>query len=79
MRCMHRNRINNKDRPNSYSWVDLVSFEMLVNNFYTSYFAGCLLINQKKLINKLDLFFQNENWDVQNFDKKLFSNKIFLS
>lgn len=42
-----------KSRPNTYSWLDFGSFEEILNNFYASYFAGCLLISKRKLLIKL--------------------------
>ncbi len=55
-------------RPNTYSWVDFSSFEELLNNFYASYFAGCILIPKEKLIEKTCAFFQNPKWDVKKFE-----------
>lgn len=55
-------------RPNTYSWVDFSSFEELLNNFYASYFAGCILIPKEKLIEKTCAFFQNPKWDTKKFE-----------
>lgn len=54
-------------RPNTYSWLDFTSFEELLNNYYSSYFAGCLLINRKKLVDELKVFFQNTAWKPEDF------------
>ena len=55
-------------RPNTYSWIDFSSFEELLNNFYASYFAGCMLIPKKELTEKLTSFFRQKNWDAEKFE-----------
>ncbi|KEY19122.1 helix-turn-helix domain-containing protein [Kaistella antarctica] len=65
------NVMNLNPRPNTYSWLDFTSFEELLNNYYASYFAGCLLIRKDLLSNEINAFFQNSEWDP-----KLFENLI---
>ncbi len=55
-------------RPNTYSWLDLTSFEELMNNYFSSYFAGCLLIHREKLTEKISTFFQNKDWKPEIFE-----------
>ncbi|MBW8361100.1 MAG: helix-turn-helix domain-containing protein [Kaistella sp.] len=55
-------------RPNTYSWLDFTSFEELLNNYYASYFAGCLLINKEILTAKMTQFLQLPEWEPQNFE-----------
>ena len=55
-------------RPNTYSWLDLTSFEELMNNYFSSYFAGCLLIHREKLSEKISDFFQNKDWKPEIFE-----------
>jgi len=55
-------------RPNTYSWLDFSSFEEILNNFYASYFAGCLLISKTELIEKTGDFFDQREWNPQNLD-----------
>ncbi|SHK41850.1 helix-turn-helix domain-containing protein [Epilithonimonas mollis] len=55
-------------RPNTYSWLDFGSFEEILNNFYASYFAGCLLISKKELIDKTSDFFCRKEWDHLDFE-----------
>lgn len=57
------NALNLKPRPNTYSWLDFTSFEELLNNYYAAYFAGSLLIRKETLTQKLNDFFQNEEWN----------------
>ncbi|KIA88034.1 DNA-binding protein [Kaistella jeonii] len=65
------NILNLNPRPNTYSWLDFTSFEELLNNYYASYFAGCLLIRKDLLSHEINEFFQNAEWDP-----KLFENLI---
>lgn len=55
-------------RPNTYSWLDFGSFEEILNNFYASYFAGCLLISKKDLIEKTSDFFYQKDWNSNQFE-----------
>lgn len=56
-------------RPNTYSWLDFTSFDELLGNFYSSYFAGCLMIHRKKFTEEVSRFFAQDSWQPQNFDK----------
>ncbi|MGZ5196316.1 MAG: helix-turn-helix domain-containing protein [Kaistella sp.] len=62
------NVLNLNPRPNTYSWLDFTSFEELLNNYYASYFAGCLLIHKGILTEKIAQFFKSEEWEPQNFE-----------
>lgn len=70
------NILNLSPRPNTYSWLDFTSFEELLNNFYSSYFAGSLLIRREDLSEKIGEFFQNSEWQPKIFEKliKEFTN-----
>lgn len=63
------NVLDIQSRPNTYSWLDFSSFEELVNNYYASYFAGCLLIPKDELAEEVGDFFQNKEWQAQDFEK----------
>ena len=52
-------------RPNTYSWLDFTSFDELLNNYYASYFAGCILIPKDELVEKLEDFFDEPEWNSQ--------------
>jgi hypothetical protein len=54
-----------KDRPLTSSWVEVKSFEEVLNNFKASYFAGGILIRREKLIDKLTDFFGRDTWDSE--------------
>ena len=62
------NVLNLNPRPNTYSWLDFTSFEELLNNYYASYFAGCLLIHKGILTEKITQFFKADEWEPQNFE-----------
>lgn len=62
------NILNLNPRPNTYSWLDFTSFEELLNNYYASYFAGCLLIRKDLLTAKINHFFQNTVWNPKIFE-----------
>ncbi len=56
-------------RPNTYSWVDFTSFEELLNNYYASYFAGCLLISKEEIIDNFSEFIAEKTWNPEKFDE----------
>ena len=56
-------------RPNTYSWLDFGSFEELLNHFYASYFAGCLLINREKITEACADFFNDTVWNPEKMDQ----------
>lgn len=62
------NVLNLNPRPNTYSWLDFGSFEEILNNFYASYFAGCLLISKKDLIEQTTDFFYQKEWNSNQFE-----------
>jgi Zn-dependent peptidase ImmA (M78 family) len=37
----------------------------LLNNYYASYFAGCILIPKEELVEKLEDFFDEPEWNSQ--------------
>ncbi len=67
------NVLHLEPRPYSYSWFVFRSFEELLNNFYASYFAGCILIPKLNFEEKLRDFFSLPNWDSNKFESFLFS------
>ena len=52
-----------KDRPYASPWVEITSFDQVLNNFKASYFATALLINRKSFLKDLNVFFEKEKWD----------------
>ena len=57
-------------RPNTYSWLDFTSFDELLNNYYASYFAGCILIPKEELVEKLEDFFDEPEWNSQKLAER---------
>lgn len=61
--------MNLKERPLTSSWVEINSFDEVLNNFKASYFAGAILIRREKLIQKLTDFFQQPTWHPELLNK----------
>ena len=61
--------MNLQTRPHTYSWLDFKSFEELLNNYYASYFAGCLLIPRRILTHKITDFLQLPRWEPEYFEQ----------
>ena len=60
-------RLGLQVRPYTFTWIEFNSFEEVLNNFKASYFAGALLLPQKKLVADLQGFFRAKNWSASNF------------
>ncbi len=56
-----------KERPYTFSWLKVKSFEQVLNNFRASYFASALLINRKSLNEDLSSFFAQPKWSGKDF------------
>ncbi len=52
-----------KERPYTSSWVEVKSFDSVLNNFNASYFAGAILIRKEQLIDKLEAIFNKPIWN----------------
>ncbi|MEM9051379.1 MAG: DNA-binding protein, partial [Bacteroidota bacterium] len=48
-------------------------FEDVLNNFKASYFAGALILNEKKLVGELKELFSSEKWSSSEFLKLMLS------
>lgn len=70
------------DRPLTSSWVDISSFEQVLNNFKASYFAGALLIHRLRIVKELHNFFAQKTWNgnflVDLMDQFNATSEIFL-
>ena len=62
------NVLDLKVRPNTYSWLDFTSFEQLLNNYFASYFAGCILIQKDHLTERITKYFQHSSWEAESFE-----------
>lgn len=60
-------RLNLKEHAVTSSWLQVDSFEKVLNNFKASYFSGALLIHRELLQQELTKFFRNERWNVETF------------
>ncbi|WP_299754597.1 helix-turn-helix transcriptional regulator [uncultured Pontibacter sp.] len=54
-----------QERPYTSTWVKVGSFEEVLNNFKASYFAGALLLNQDRLVQDMQGFFELNTWQPQ--------------
>ena len=52
-----------KVRPLTSSWVEIDSFEQVLNNFKASYFSGALLIHRGRIVSELRDFLSRPTWD----------------
>ncbi len=70
------------DRPLTSSWVDVGSFDQVLNNFKASYFAGALLIHRQRIVSDLQAFFSQTTWNgaflVDLMDQFNATSEIFL-
>ena len=54
-------------RATTSSWIKVESFEQVLNNYRTSYFAGALMIGQKRMVSELKSIFTLESWSSTPF------------
>lgn len=59
--------LNLKIRPYTYSYVEVESFEQILNNYRASYFAGAILIRRDDLIPRLQAIFDQPTWSNEAF------------
>ena len=57
------NYLEIKERPFATTWVEVRSFEEVLNHFKASYFANALLMNSELLIADMEDFFNREKFD----------------
>ena len=50
------------DRPFTSTWVEVTSFDQVINNFKASYFSSALLINRKNFLADMDDFLSARTW-----------------
>lgn len=65
------NYLQLKERPLTFSWIKYDSFEEVLNNFYASYFAGALLISEKKLVTKINKLISKNEFDFGYLKKMI--------
>ena len=63
--------LNITHRSLESSVIEPSSFEEVLNNFRASYFAGAILIPEKKLIGELTTLFEENTWNDERFLKTL--------
>lgn len=55
--------LNLKERSLSSAWMNVASFDQIVNDFKASYFAGALLMSRELLCRDLAQFLRRPRWD----------------
>lgn len=63
--------LNLKERPLTSSWVEVKSFEEVLNNFKASYFAGSVLIPASVLTKEMHHFFSQKTWQPELVNQML--------
>nr|WP_293838626.1 helix-turn-helix transcriptional regulator [uncultured Arsenicibacter sp.] len=56
-------RLQIKERPLTSSWVEVTSFEQVLNNFRASYFAGAILMPKDKVLPLLEQWLALPTWE----------------
>jgi XRE family transcriptional regulator, fatty acid utilization regulator len=56
-----------KEQPITSTWLEVESFDEVLNNFKASYFAGAVFINRGTLQVDLSEFFRRDSWDANAF------------
>ena len=59
--------LNLREHTVTSSWLNVDSFQKVLNNFKASYFSGALLIHRELLQQELSKFFRNERWSAEGF------------
>ncbi len=65
------NYLDFKERLYTFSWIKFENFEQVLNNFYASYFAGALLVNQQSINKDINALFNKKSFDKDLFSKIL--------
>ena len=55
------------ERAKTSSWLNVTSFEQVLNNFKASYFAGAVLIDRDELTEAIKRFLRSKRWSGPDF------------
>lgn len=58
-------------RPDTSTWVEINSFDEVLNNFKASYFASALMIPEKAIAERCRLFFSNKKFEMRILERLL--------
>lgn len=58
-----------EDRLYTFPWIKFDTFDQVLNNFIASYFAGALIIPQKRLVGQLKELFTAKEWNARRLLK----------
>jgi len=62
-----------EQRPLTFSWIKFEHFDDVLNNFKASYFAGALILPEKRLNEDIKVFFAKKKWSPKAFLKLMLS------
>lgn len=65
-----------KERPLTSSWVEVNSFEQVLNNFQASYFAGAILMRKDKILPLLEKWLSLSTWAEAAADLHYMLNEL---
>ncbi|WP_170178383.1 helix-turn-helix domain-containing protein [Flammeovirga pectinis] len=55
------------ERSNTYSWMQVKSFDMLFNDYMATYFAGAVLVPEEALIQDIDAIINSNSFSSEHF------------
>jgi len=68
--------LNLNERPCTFSWVEIESFEQVLNNFKMSYFAGALLLDKDKFVKDWKEILSQKEWSEAFFNETMAKYKV---
>lgn len=60
-----------KERSTTSSWLQVRSFDQVINDFQAAYFAGAVLLQKPLLVADLERFFRRRKWSAKAFLKMM--------
>jgi len=61
------NSLQLEERPYTLPLLKIGSFDSILNNYKSSYFAGALLMNEKAIVQDMEKFFHSKKWNEDHF------------
>ena len=68
--------LNLNHRAKTSSWLQVSSFDQVLDNFKASYFSGALLIDKDLLISDLQRFFKQKKWNPFDLQKIMLKYQV---
>jgi XRE family transcriptional regulator, fatty acid utilization regulator len=61
------NKMALQERPYTSTWLEVESFEQVLNNYKASYFSSAILMEKDPFLKDLEKFFNNQSWKQAGF------------